>query len=107
MLTTEGYATVVRRIKEYSPRWVALGGGGYEISVIPRAWTLAYGIMAERDFPDPLPASYADKYGPGTLRDHNKPKIEAATKDVARRHAMKAIEELRERIPTLRRESDA
>jgi acetoin utilization deacetylase AcuC-like enzyme len=103
MLTTEGYTAVVRRIKECSPRWVALGGGGYEVGVVPRAWTLAYGIMAEREFPDLLPPSYADKYGPGTLRDHNKPKIEAATKDVARRHATRAIQELRERIPILRR----
>jgi acetoin utilization deacetylase AcuC-like enzyme len=102
MLTTEGYTQVVRRIKEYSPRWVALGGGGYEVGVIPRAWTLAYGIMTEQEFPDQLPASYTEKYGPGTLRDHNKPKIEAATKDIARRHATKAIEELRERIPALR-----
>jgi len=103
MLTTEGYTQVVRRIKEYSPRWVALGGGGYEVSVVPRAWTLGYGIMADQDFPDQLPPSYAENYGRGTLRDHTEPKIEAATKDIARRHAAKVIEELRERIPALRR----
>jgi hypothetical protein len=102
MLTTEGYTEVVSRINEYSPRWVALGGGGYEVDVVPRAWTLGYGIMADRGFPDQLPLLYAAKYGRGTLRDHNEPKIEAATKDIARRHAAKAIEELRERIPALR-----
>jgi acetoin utilization protein AcuC len=101
-LTTEGYADVVRVIKGLAPRWVALGGGGYELSVIPRAWTLAYGIMSDREFPDELPHSYAARYGPGTLRDHRKPAIDARTRDLARRHASLAISELKERIVALR-----
>jgi acetoin utilization protein AcuC len=102
MLTTEGYCRVVQRIKECAPRWIALGGGGYEVSVMPRAWTLAYGIMSNQEFPDQLPASYAERYGPGTLHDDHKPQVEKTTQDIARRHAAKAIEELRERLPALR-----
>ena len=101
-LTTQGYTKVVSMIKDKAPRWIAFGGGGYEASVMPRAWTLAYGIMSDTDFPDELPPAYAAKYGPGTLRDHDKPHVEPRTKDVARRHAALAISELKEKIPGLR-----
>jgi acetoin utilization protein AcuC len=101
-LTTQGYSQVVEILKGCAPRWVAMGGGGYEVSVMPRAWTLAYGIMSDQEFPDELPDSYAAKYGRGTLRDHNEPRIEASTKAISRRHASKAIAELRERLPALR-----
>ncbi|HUV74596.1 MAG TPA: acetoin utilization protein AcuC [Anaerolineae bacterium] len=101
-VTTQGYTQVVRAIKGLAPRWVALGGGGYEVDVMPRAWTLAYGMMSEQEFPNQLPPSYAEKYGQGTLHDHNKPKTDAATKGIARRHATRVIAELRERIPGLR-----
>ncbi len=101
-LTTQGYSQVVRILRDCVPRWVALGGGGYEVSVMPRAWTLAYGIMSDQEFPDELPASYAAEYGQGTLRDHNQPNVEATTKAITRRHASKAIAELREKLPALR-----
>jgi acetoin utilization protein AcuC len=101
-LTTQGYAEVVRAIKELAPRWIALGGGGYEVEVVPRAWTLAYGVMSEQEFPDQLPPPYAEKYGQGTLHDQRKPNTEPATKGIARRHAARVITELRERIPGLR-----
>jgi acetoin utilization protein AcuC len=102
ILTTEGYCRVLQIIKQFSPRWVALGGGGYEVSVMPRAWTLAYGIMSDQEFSDELPASYAARYGQGTLHDHTMPQTEEATRAIARRHAAKAIEELREKFPALR-----
>jgi len=101
-LTTQGYTEVVRMIKELAPRWIALGGGGYEIGVIPRAWALAYGIMSDREFPDELPPAYGEKYGPGTLHDQHKPHVDARTRDVARSHASLEISELREKIAGLR-----
>lgn len=101
-LTTQGYTQVVGMIKELAPRWIALGGGGYELGVMPRAWTLAYAIMAGREFPAELPAAYAGKYGQGSLRDSRPPAVEASTSDIARRHAARSIAELREKIPGLR-----
>jgi acetoin utilization protein AcuC len=101
-LTTQGYTEVVRTIKELAPRWIALGGGGYELDVMPRAWTLAYGIMCERQFPDELPPAYAERYGAGTLQDQRTPQVDPRSKDVARRHAAAAISELKERIGGLR-----
>jgi len=79
-LTTNGYEAAVRQMKGLAPRWLALGGGGYDLSVVPRAWTLAYGIMSEQDFPDALPLAYAEKYGAGTLRDHSGPDLDERTR---------------------------
>jgi acetoin utilization protein AcuC len=42
--------------------WVATGGGGYQwFRVVPRAWTLYFAQMAERDLPDELPESWIEE----------------------------------------------
>jgi len=55
-LTTNGFSKVVNRIKELAPRWIALGGGGYNLSNVARAWTLAWAIMNDVPLPQELPA---------------------------------------------------
>jgi acetoin utilization protein AcuC len=39
-------------------RWVALGGGGYNTDVVPRAWTMLFAEMLGAELPDPLPAEW-------------------------------------------------
>ena len=97
-LTTAGYVAAVEGIKELAPRWVALGGGGYDVDVVARAWTLAYGVMLGREFPDELPAAYAEKYGGGTLRDHERPHIGQGLLERARRYAETQVRELKHRL---------
>ncbi len=60
--TNNGYSEVVRKIKEISPKWVALGGGGYDIPNVARAWTLAWAIMNDINLPDEIPEDYLKKY---------------------------------------------
>ncbi len=60
-LTILGYEKVVRRIKSLVQRWVALGGGGYDISNVARAWTLAWAAMNGIELNEVLPASYQDE----------------------------------------------
>ena len=74
LLTTRGYVTLIETFKSLtetltSGRWLAFGGGGYALDVVPRAWTLAYGVMSEQTFPDELPPAYSERYGPGRLHD--------------------------------------
>jgi acetoin utilization protein AcuC len=59
--TIHGYEKIIRRIKELSPRWVALGGGGYEVSNVARAWTLAWAVMNGFELNDQLPETYLKK----------------------------------------------
>jgi acetoin utilization protein AcuC len=57
-LSIWGYERVLKRIKDLAPRWVALGGGGYSISNVARAWTLAWGVMNGIELDEALPESY-------------------------------------------------
>jgi acetoin utilization protein AcuC len=60
-VTIHGYEKVVRRIKDIAPRWVALGGGGYDVSNVARAWTLAWAVMNGIELSDELPETYGKK----------------------------------------------
>ncbi len=60
-LTTRGFGHCVRVIKELADgRWIALGGGGYNIVNVARAWTLAWAIMVGREdqVPEMMPEDY-------------------------------------------------
>ncbi|MGB0613287.1 MAG: acetoin utilization protein AcuC [Miltoncostaeaceae bacterium] len=39
-------------------RWIALGGGGYNVDVLPRAWALLFAEMTGTDLPDVVPADW-------------------------------------------------
>ena len=97
-LTTHGYEAVVRQLRPLAPCWLALGGGGYDLGVVPRAWTLAYGAMIGREFPDELPPGVGMPGGPGhtqaaahpepgRLRDQGGPFIA----DDTRRHVREVV----------------
>src|SRR5208337_3210667 len=58
--TTNGFCEVVGKIKELSPRWIALGGGGYDVTNVAKAWTLAWAIMNEVDLPNALPEAFLE-----------------------------------------------
>jgi len=60
-LSMAGYEKVIRQIKELAPRWVALGGGGYDVSNVARAWTLAWAVMNGIELSEELPKSYLEK----------------------------------------------
>ena len=57
-LDIQGFTQAVRRIVEHAPRLVALGGGGYDIGNVARAWTAAWAVMNEIDLPLELPEAY-------------------------------------------------
>ncbi len=79
-LSIFGYERVLKGIKDLAPQWVALGGGGYNIFNVARAWTLAWAVMNGIELEEGLPESFlreAVKMGmeerglrgpPGTLR---------------------------------------
>ena len=56
-LTTNGFCQVIEYLTRRAPAWVALGGGGYDISNVARAWTLAWAIMNGIELPEELPES--------------------------------------------------
>jgi len=57
-LSLFGYERVLKRIKDLAPKWVALGGGGYNIFNVARAWTLAWAVMNGVELEEALPESF-------------------------------------------------
>jgi acetoin utilization protein AcuC len=55
--TTNGFCKAIRFLRDQERPWLALGGGGYDIHKVARAWTLAWGIMNGVELPDLLPES--------------------------------------------------
>jgi acetoin utilization protein AcuC len=60
-LTIRCFEKVVRRMRSMASRWVGLGGGGYNISNVARAWTLAWAVMNGVEVPDELPKAYLEE----------------------------------------------
>lgn len=94
-------------------RWVAVGGGGYDIwQVVPRAWTALWAEMSGRPLPDEvpsdwlnrwspqapvsLPARFADEPLPGAA-----PERYAALRDYNRRTAQRVLSEV---LPLIRKD---
>jgi acetoin utilization protein AcuC len=61
-LTSEGFCKLIREIKSWGLCWVALGGGGYDIMNVARAWTSAWAIMKGVDLSDDLPDDFVSKH---------------------------------------------
>ena len=61
LLTTDDYTELARRLhglahSHAGGRWVATGGGGYQIaSVVPRAWTIYFAELVGGDLPIEVP----------------------------------------------------
>ncbi|HUT18341.1 MAG TPA: acetoin utilization protein AcuC, partial [Anaerolineae bacterium] len=88
----------VRAFHDMGLPWVALGGGGYNVHTVARAWTLAYGIMSEQEFPDEIPASYAQRYGDRRLHDRGGPRLDPRDAARARAHAERQVAALQEAL---------
>lgn len=54
-LTTNGFEEMVGRFKAFGLPWVALGGGGYDLGNVARAWTLAWAAMNGAAAPERIP----------------------------------------------------
>ena len=61
-LTTNGFIKLVEVIKSWNRKWVALGGGGYNVMNVARTWTHAWAIMKGADVPDVLPEAFVNKH---------------------------------------------
>ena len=101
-LTLNGFFDVVHEIKSWNRKWVALGGGGYNVMNVAQAWAKAWAIMKGVDVPDALPESFVKKYqkelGPdGSL---SKPPVKGrrAASDNVQQMAKLAVAKIKETI---------
>jgi acetoin utilization protein AcuC len=100
-LTLDDMAAVYARLHTLAHeaadgRWVAMGGGGYQlVSVVPRAWTLAFAEMAGARLPVETPMPWRElvvaRTGAIPPHDFHDPapllgaEVEARTREFARK----------------------
>ncbi len=98
-LTVNGFAQALRRILDLSPRLVALGGGGYDLANVARAWTIAWGLMNGIELPNELPPTFrpASRFRAAALWDspHREPD---EPRRWAREFAVHQVQRIRETI---------
>jgi acetoin utilization protein AcuC len=94
-LTVEGHAALVQELGALAPKWVALGGGGYDIAAVTRGWALDYGVMMEAEWPDAVPVRFRESYGIERLRDGGAPALPHAVRLRTRAFAELSVETLR------------
>ena len=97
-LTVQGHSQVVADLGQLATRWLAFGGGGYDIAAVARGWALDFGVMLGEEWPDEIPQEYTEWYGLKNLRDTEGPSIDQGMLGQARRFAEESVEEIKRRI---------
>jgi len=98
-LTTAGHIALFGELAALTPgKWLACGGGGYNLDVVPRSWTLAFGAMSGQEFPDALPEAYREQYGGQWLRDREGPVLDERSRSRIRRQAEETVAAVKARM---------
>ncbi len=98
-LTSEGHTSAVAKLGSLSPgKWLAMGGGGYDLSAVARCWAMDYAVMAGAELPDDIPPSYQENYGLKQLRDDPAPDLLEADDARVWREAEESVRRVRELI---------
>ncbi|MGC9346990.1 MAG: acetoin utilization protein AcuC [Anaerolineae bacterium] len=96
-LTNNGHEAIFKAFAELATMpWLAFGGGGYNLDVVPRSWTLAFGVMSGQTFADELPKTYRERYGGRWLRDRDQAPSQDRVHNRTRAHAEKVVAALKE-----------
>jgi acetoin utilization protein AcuC len=101
-LSTRGFAEAVRRLQPFCRKWIALGGGGYNLESVPRCWTLAWAVMNHCEVPDEMPASFLETFhrlglGPSRIWD-DPPRGNRISREQAWRFAREQVHRLQELV---------
>ncbi len=101
-LTTNGFEKMIKGFRALNLPWVAFGGGGYNLSNVARAWTIAWAIMNDTVVTDKMPEAYlksaaAFEFSECSLRDETFI-ITGTKKEYMIKEVEAAIEELKKEI---------
>ena len=68
-LTVQGFSKIIERFIGKAPKWLALGGGGYDVEAVARSWASGFGIMSGDKLKNTIPNSYSKNGHQDTLFD--------------------------------------
>lgn len=104
-LTTIGFEELIKRFLGMNLPWLALGGGGYNLSNVARAWTVAWAVMNSIEPPEIIPPELMDAnrdiFETDLIRD--KESVQPTLLKPDRKDILKKIEYLmREALPVVK-----
>lgn len=104
-LSNNAHLEVLRALLPLAPRFLLLGGGGYNPWTVGRLWTAAWGVLSGQSLPDRLPAEAQEvlralSWGGGG-RPGPEPHLTATLLDAPREGPVRA--EIRDRLSRLAR----
>ena len=98
-LTTQGHNLAVRKFAKLSTRlnipWIAVGGGGYDMSAVARAWTMDLATMSNINIPDNIPDTYASLPNLTAFNDPIDYRVDPSMRSEIASHNKAAIDEIR------------
>ena len=99
-LTSRGFVSVVESLAQAAKGipWIALGGGGYDLSAVARCWTLAYGVMSGQELPDDVPESERGRLGKDRVSDVEAPPLTRDAVQATRQFAEASVRMVEEII---------
>lgn len=101
-LTLQGYARAVTRVRGMARKWVALGGGGYNLNNVARAWTLVWAIMNYQELDPTIPRKFLETARPFGFTEKSlwdPPATESEfSREAARKYAEKQVGIIKESI---------
>jgi acetoin utilization protein AcuC len=93
-MTAQGWLEAVKDVHALGKPIVAVGGGGYNPTTVPRMWTLAFGQLFGVELPDETPNSFSFHHRIPTLTDHEMPQIEPHDLQIAQAYASQTVGEV-------------
>ena len=101
-LTTQGHNLAVRKfaalVNELDCPWIAIGGGGYDMTAVARAWTMDLATMANLELPETVPQSFTSLSDLTTFHDPGEYRIEPDIRSDIVNHNDSAITEIKQNI---------
>jgi acetoin utilization protein AcuC len=93
-LTAQGWLEAVKDVNGLGKPIVAVGGGGYNQTTVPRMWALAFSELYQVSLPDKTPETYYYHAQISRLTDAEPPDIDTRQVEEARRYADHTIAEV-------------
>ena len=78
--------------------WISVGGGGYDMTAVARAWTMDLATMANQSLPDQIPDTFISLPNITTFEDQGEYRIEPDIRNDIVRHNQMAIDAVRSQI---------
>ena len=101
-LTTQGHNLAVQKfaalVNELECLWIAVGGGGYDMTAVARAWTMDLATMADFELADEIPSSFTSLPNMPTFRDPGGYRIDPDVRTDIVTYNRHAVDDVKRRI---------